>query len=144
MAMKLIMNEKALGIISVLRLVWFTTLFEELCFTADEVIVVGTGSIYGRGGALESYRANKKAEKLAELSEEDLLETSIINLIIPKEEIKKVELIKFVRGARINITTNEKKYKWFVRGIPGETSPKIEDYERILQPIFLDKLTVSK
>jgi len=50
------MSERVLGIISGLRIVWFgfKTIFEELCFTPDKVIVARTGIIYGRSGALRA------------------------------------------------------------------------------------------
>jgi len=140
------MSERVLGIISGLRLVWFgfRTIFEELCFTPDKVIVARTGTIYGRGGALTAYQAKKKAEELAESSAEEILKTNMSNFVIPTSEIKKVELRRFVRGVRISVITNEKKYGWFARGIPREKSAKIEDYERILRSVFSDKLSVLK
>lgn len=140
------MSERVLGIISGLRLSWlgFRTILEELCFTPDKVIVARTGTIYGRGGALAAYQATKKAEELTESSAEEILKTNMKNFVIPNSEIKEVELRRFVRGARINVITNERKYGWFARGIPGEKSAEIEDYERILRAVFSDKLSVSK
>lgn len=140
------MDEKVHGIISGLRLArfGFGTIFEELCFTADCVIVARTGGAYGKGGGFAAYRAMKKAESLTELSAGELLKTDVNNFVILYSEIKNVELKKHLRGAKITITTNEKKYGWFTRGIPNEKSAKIEDYERILRSVFQDKLSVSK
>jgi hypothetical protein len=149
------MSEKVLRTISVARLVWhrFGTFYEVLCFTADAVVVARTacytafprGFIYIRDyGALEYYGVKKNEEKIIELSAEEILKIDKNNFVIPNSEIKKVELriLGFAR-AKINVTTNEKKYEWFVRGIPSEKSAKIEDYERILRSFFLDKLSVS-
>jgi hypothetical protein len=140
------MSEKVYGIISVLRVSWFgfSLIFEALCFTTDCVIVARTERTYGRSGGLVTYRAAKKAEGLTGLSAEELLKTDINNFVLLYSDIKKVELKKYLRGARINITTNEKKYRWFVQGIPGQKSPKIEDYERILRSAIPDKSSVSK
>jgi hypothetical protein len=114
------MSERVLGIRSVLRFVWFgfRTIFEELCFTPDKVIVARTGTVYGRGGVLAAYQATEKAKEFTESSAEEILKTDMNNFVIPNSEIKKVELRKFVRGSRINVITNYKKYGWFARGIP--------------------------
>jgi hypothetical protein len=140
------MSDRVLGIISGLRLSWlgFRTILEELCFTPDKVIVARTGIIYGRGGARAAYQATKKAEELTKSSAEEILRNNINNFVIPNSEIKEVELKKFVRGARIEIITHEKKYGWFARGIPGEKGAGIEDYERVLRSVFSEKLSVSK
>jgi hypothetical protein len=45
---------------------------------------------------------------------------------IPNSEIEKVRLKKYGLGAIINITTSEKKYKWYARGIPIKKGAKIE------------------
>jgi hypothetical protein len=139
-------SEKVRGIISVFRLSWFgfSIILEDLCFTVDRVIVVRTGRTYVRSGAVAVYRASEKSEGLKGLSAEALLKTDVNNFVMLYSEIKKVELKKHLRGAKINLITNEKKYGWFVRGIPGEKSAKIEDYERILQPVFLEKFSVSR
>jgi len=140
------MSDKVHGIISVFRLSWFgfSIILEDLCFTVDRAIVVRTGRTFGRSGAVTVYRASKKSEELRRLSAEALLKTDVNNFEMLYSEIKKVELKKHLRGSKINVITNEKKYDWFVRGIPGEKNAEIEDYERILQPVFLEKLSVSR
>lgn len=66
------------------------------------------------------------------------------NSAISNSEIRKVELRKHGLGAEINMITNKKKHKWYVRGIPRKKNAKIEDYEKILKLVFPDKLSVSK
>jgi hypothetical protein len=140
-------SEKVLGIINVFRTIFFGrgTVLEELYLTADMVIVARIG-----GGSLliwplaTWFRAGKKEEKLAEFSVGELLKADKNNFAIFNSEIRKVELKKHGLGAEINIITNEKKYEWYVRGIPGKKNAKIEDYEKILELVFPDKLSVSK
>ena len=140
------MSERVHSIISVFRYSWFvfSAVLEDLCFTADGVIVARIFRTSGKYAMLGWDNIRKKEEKLAELSIEELLKANKNNFVIPNSKIKKVELKKYLRLARINIMTNEKKYGWFVRGIPSEKSSKIEDYERILRSVFPYKLSVPK
>jgi len=139
-------SERVLGIISVFRRFFGRgTVLEELYLTADMVIVARIG-----GGSLliwplaTWFRVGKKEEKLAELSVEELLKADKNNFAIYNSEIRKVELKKHGLEVEINIITNEKKYEWHVRGSPRKKNAKIEDYEKILELVFPDKLSVSK
>ena len=146
------MSSRVLGIIAVQRTAGWTVsqIFEALILTDDKVIVMRTaeGGYFGWGlGNILSawYRAGDQEEQLARVSSEELL--SLINendYEIPYSRIKKVELKKFGLGAFITIVTDEKKEKWAARGIPGQKHPRIGDFEKILQPIFADRLSVSK
>ena len=145
------MSERVLGIIGVGRLEGWTRrhIFEALYLTDEKVIVVRTaeGGAFGWGAGdvvAAWYRARAEEEALAGLSGENLLSTDENNYDIPYSRIKKVELKKFGWGAFINIITDEKKYKWGTRGIPGHKHPRTEDFEKILMPVFGDKLSVSK
>jgi hypothetical protein len=147
----LIMSEQVLGIIGVRRTGGWTVsqIFEALYLTDERVIVVRTakgGAFgWGVGNVIAAwYRAGAQEEKLAGLSPEQLLNAYENNYDIPYSRIKKVELKKFGLGAFINIVTDEKKYQWATRGIPGHKHPRIEDFEKILVPVFGDKLSVSK
>jgi hypothetical protein len=144
------MNE-VLGIIGVHRTGGWTAsqIFEALCLTDNRVIVARTakgGTFgWGAGNAIAAwYKAGSQEQKLDSLSAEQLLKANENNYDISYSKIKEVELKKFGLGAFINITTDEKKYRWTARGIPGLKRPRIEDFEKILRPVFGDRLTVSK
>jgi hypothetical protein len=146
----LIMNE-VLGIIGVRRTGGWTVsqIFEALCLMDDKVIVTRTakgGAFgWGVGDAIAAwYKADSQEQKLESVTAEQLLKANENNYDIPYSKIKKVELKKFGLGAFINIITDEKKYRWAARGIPGFKHPRIEDFEKILRPVFGDRLTVSK
>jgi hypothetical protein len=143
-------NSKPLGIIGVWRIVgWaWRQIYEALYFTSDKVIVVRTATgaqwDYGGSGMVRGwYKAKEQEESMDDLSVEELLSTDINNFAIAYDKIEKVELKKFGKGALINVTTNGKKYHWTVRGIPGIKNPRIEDLEKILRPIFQEKLVKS-
>lgn len=144
------MNSKALGIIGVWRIVGWTRhqIYEALYFASDKVIVVRTATGFQMGwGGIDSargwYKAKEQEESMEDFSVEELLNTDINNFAISYDKILKVELKKFGKGALIKITANEKKYNWTVRGIPSTKSPKIGDLERILRPIFQEKLKIT-
>ena len=90
------------------------------------------------------YKAKEQEEIMEDFSVEELLSSDQNNFAISYDKIEKVELKKFGKGALINVTTNGKKYRWTLRGIPGIKSPQIEDLEKILQPIFQEKLVKSR
>jgi hypothetical protein len=147
----LIMNAEVLGIIGVHRTGGWTVsqIFEALCLMDDRVVVARTakgGAFgWGVGNAIAAwYKAGAQEQKLDNLTAEQLLNSNEDNYAIPYSEIKKVELKKFGLGAFINIITDEKKYQWSARGIPGNKNPRIEDFEKILRPVFGGRLAVSK
>jgi hypothetical protein len=76
-------------------------------------------------------------------SVEDLLSADQNNFAISYDNIGKVELKKFGKGAFIDIIANRKRYHWNVRGIPDVKNPRLEDLEKILRPIFQEKLVKS-
>ena len=144
-------NSKPLGIIGVWRLVgWaWRQIYEALYFASDKVIVVRTATgaqwDYGGSGMVRGwYKAKEQEEIMEDFSVEELLSSDQNNFAISYDKIEKVELKKFGKGALINVTTNGKKYRWTLRGIPGIKSPQIEDLEKILQPIFQEKLVKSR
>jgi hypothetical protein len=140
---------EALGVISVMRNTVVTNIFESLYLTKDKVIVLrmGKGGFLGWGvgnAILAWYRANDQDKYLAKLSPDELPELNDDDYVIPFSEIKKVELKKYGRGAKINIITNEKEYGWFARGLPDKKKPKFDDFQKILETVFSEKLSVSK
>ena len=144
-------NSKPLGIIGVWRVVsWaWRQIYEALYFASDKVIVVRTATgaqwDYGGSGMVRGwYKAKEQEEIMEDFSVEELLSSDQNNFAISYDKIEKVELKKFGKGALINVTTNGKKYRWTLRGIPGIKSPQIEDLEKILQPIFQEKLVKSR
>ena len=143
-------NSKPLGIIGVWRVVGWTRrqIYEALYFTSDKVIVARTATGFQMSwGAIDSIKGWKKAkeqeESMEDFSVEELLSSDQNNFAISYDKIEKVELKKFGKGAFININANGEKYHWTVRGIPGIKDPKIEDLEKILRPIFQEKLVKS-
>ena len=145
------MSGRILGIIGVRRTGGWTVsqIFEALYLTDDRVIVVRTAKGgefgWGVGNVIAAwYKAGAQEEKLASFSAEELLNADENTYDIPYSRIEKVELKKFGLGAFINIITDEKEYKWAARGIPGNKNPRIEDFEKILQPVFAGKLLVKK
>ena len=145
------MGQRVLGVIGVHRTGGWTVsqIFEALILTDDRVIVVRTAKGgefgWGVGNVISAwYKAGAQEEKLAGLSPEELQNADEDNYNIPYSRIKKVELKKFGLGAFVNIITDDKKYKWAARGIPGQKHPRIGDFEKILQPIFADRLSVTK
>ncbi len=144
----LVMSE-ALGFISVMRRTVVTNIFESLYLTKDKVVVLrmGKGGFLGWGtgnAMLAWYKANDQDKHLAKLLPAELPKLNEDDYVVPFSEITKVELKKFGRGAIINIITNEKKYSWFARGLPDKKKPKFDDYEKILETVFLERLSVSK
>jgi len=64
---------------------------------------------WGVGDAILAWhRANQQDKRLATLSADELPELNEDDYVIPFSEIQKVELKKYVRGAKINIITDEK------------------------------------
>ena len=140
---------ETLGFISVMRRTGTTNIFESLYLTKDKTIVLrmdkGGFLGWGTGNAISAwYRANEQDKYLTKLSPNELPKLNEDDYVIPFSEITKVELKKYGRGAIINIITNEKKYGWFARGLPDKKKPKFDDYEKILETVFLEKLSVSK
>ena len=140
---------EASGFISVMRRTVVTNIFESLYLTKDKVVVfrMGKGGFLGWGpgnAILAWHKANDQDKYLAKLLPDELPKLNEDDYIIPFSEITKVELKKYGRGAIINITTNEKKYSWFARGLPDKKKPKFDDYEKTLETVFLERLSVSK
>lgn len=143
--------DEVLGIVGVRRTGGWTgsQIFEALCLTNGRIIVARTakGGAFGWGvgdAAAAWYKAGSMEQKLDNLSAQQLLKDNENNYDIPYSKIKKVELKKFGLGAFINIITDEKKYQWAARGIPGYKHPRIDDFKKILLPFFGEKLAVSK
>ena len=143
-------NSKPIGIIGVWRVVGWTRsqIYEALYFTSDKVIVARTATGFQMGwGGIDSirgwYKSKEQEESMDDFSVEELLSTDINNFAISYDNIGKVELKKFGKGALINVIVDGKKYHWTLRGIPGIKNPKIEDLEKILRPIFQEKLVIS-
>jgi hypothetical protein len=143
-------SSKPLGIIGVWRVVGWTRrqIYETLYFASDKVIVARTATgfqmSWGVGDSIKGWhKAEKQEESMDNFSVEDLLSADQNNFAISYGNIGKVELKKFGKGAFIDIVANGKKYHWSVRGMPGIKNPKIEDLEKILRPIFQEKLVKS-
>jgi hypothetical protein len=143
-------SSKPLGIIGVWRVVGWTRrqIYEALYFAGDKVIVARTATgfqmSWGVGDSIKGWhKAEKQEESMDDFSVEDLLSADQNNFAISYVNIGKVELKKFGKGAFIDIVANGKKYHLAVRGIPGVKNPKIEDLEKILRPIFQEKLVRS-
>ena len=99
---------------------------------------------WGVGDSIKGwYKAKEQEESMDDLSVEDLVNADQNNFAISYDEVEKVELKKFGKGAFIDVTANGKKYHWAVRGIPDIKNPTIEDLEKILRPIFQEKLVKS-
>lgn len=160
------MKDEILGMIEVWRpywgwnpFEWSSLIHEQLIFTSDRMLVIRKWS-ESRGGSAgitdpvaaliggisdaidtrESKRKWSEREKQAKTLE-DLLRTSKHNFAVPNPEIRQLEL---KRGFRFHITTKRKKLKWYAL---VEREKKISypgDYEKILRPIFGDKLYVKK
>ena len=140
---------ETLGFISVMRRTVTTNIFESLYLTKDKTIVLrmdkGGFLGWGTGNAISAwYRANEQDKYLAKLSPDELPKLNEDDYVIPFSEITKVELKKYGRGAIISIITNEKKYGWFARGLPDKKKPKFDDYEKILERVFLERFSVNK
>ena len=140
---------EASGFISVMRRTVVTNIFESLYLTKDKVVVfrMGKGGFlgWGTGNAISAWhKSNEQDKYLAKLSPDELPKLNDDDYVIPFSEITKVELKKYGRGAIINIITNEKEYSWFARGLPDKEKPKFDDYEKILETVFLERLSVSK
>jgi hypothetical protein len=86
---------------------------------------------WGTGRTLRPYFARRNLERRQN------------NYELPYSQIKKLELKKFSLGVLIRIVIDEKQHKWAARGIPGKKNWKIEDFEKVLRPIFSDRLSVS-
>ena len=144
------MSERILAVIRVFTLD-FRNLIKHLYFTTDRVIVVKITKVGGKPYNLLnlSYlqKMKDKERELTSLSAEELLKNDPENLAIPMSEIVKVTLRKymFLLARYITVETNYKKYRWQATGVPPEIKvAKFEQFEAILQPIFLDKLVVKK
>jgi len=136
-----------LGIIGVWRITGWTRqqIYETLYFVRDKLVVVRTATgfrwSWGVGDSIRGwYKAQEQEKSMDNFSVEDLLSADQNNFVISHDEIEKVKLKKFGKGAFIDIVANGKKYHWTGRGIPGIKNFKIEDFERILRPIFQEKL----
>ena len=143
-------NNKPQGIIGVWRTIGWTRrqIYEALYFASDKVIVARTATgfrmSWGVGDSIKGWhKAKEQEEKIENFSVEDILNAGQNNFAISYDTIEKVELKKFGKGAFINMIANERTYHWTVRGIPGIKNPKIEDLEKILRPIFQEKLVLS-
>ncbi|MEM0007564.1 MAG: hypothetical protein QXR89_04775 [Candidatus Bathyarchaeia archaeon] len=141
-------DEVILGVINSFRTSYlrWRTLFEDLYFTTNRVIVakIGSGSyLISPVGVLVRWPKTAKQEFVG-FSAEELLKANQNNFAIYYSEVRSVELKKHGLGAKIRLITDEKKYEWYVRGIPGKKDAKIEDYESILKTVFPNKLSVSK
>jgi hypothetical protein len=141
--------EEILGIVKVVRTGFsFPSINEELFITTDRVIVarIGKGGeLFGAiGSAVQWFRTRGKGEKLEKLPLDDILKADKNNFAIPRAEIRKVELKKFGRGAKVNIQASKKEYKWYAGGIPDKESAELEDYETVLKSAFPENLRVSK
>jgi hypothetical protein len=142
-------NSKPLGIIGVWRTTSWTRqqIYEALFFVGDKLVVARTATGFRMSwGVIDSIKGWHKAEEqeksIDNLSVEDLLSADQNNFAISYNKIEKVKLKKFGKGAFIDITANGKKHHWAVRGIPGIKNFKTEDLEKILRPIFQEKLVV--
>jgi hypothetical protein len=133
---------------------------ELLFFTPDRVVVANCMEIHKKSRvedlfymlsgsyvrSTDTYNHNKKKEKeYLELPLESVLTADEKNFAIPNSEITKVELRKRWVGVELNILAREKEHKSLVTGlIPEKKKTKIEDYEKLLRPVFGDKLSVEK
>jgi hypothetical protein len=143
------MSSKPLGIMGVSRIVGWTRhqIYEALVFREDKIIVVRTATGFRMDwGAIDSivgfYKSAKKEQCLEDLSVEELLSADINNFVIKYDQIRKVELKTFGKGAFLNIHCQEKKYHWNLFRLSG--SSKVEDFESFLQPLFKGKFLKSK
>jgi hypothetical protein len=143
-------SSKPLGIIGVWRIVGWTRrqIYEALYFASDKVIVARTATGFQMSGGVGDsikgwHNAEKQEESMDDFLVEDLLSADQNNFAISYDDVGKVELKKFGKGAFIDIIANGKKYHWSVRGIPGIKNPTIEDLEKILRSIFHEKLVKS-
>jgi len=147
-------DNKALGIIGVWRIEGWTRrqIYEALYFTSNKVIVIRTATGFHMGwGAIDSavgwQSAENQEESMERLSIEEvekLRDSDEKNLVISYNQIQKIELKSFFKAALIYITVNGKRYKWSVRGVPHVKNATVFDVEKILEPIFGDKLIKSK
>jgi len=123
------LGEKVLGCIRVVRRGYGVGINEVLVITPSGVIVAGiaeTGPTSDAGGP-------------------PYISWSDVRIDIPRSEITKVELDKFVKLIKLDIITREEEYKWYPKGlIPEQKDVKLEDYENILRQAFPDKLSVKK
>ena len=138
---------------SVQRSGFFKAINETLFFTPNKVIVArtsgGPGALFGAlGVALQELERLKKEKKYLELSSEEILKSDKNNFEISNSAISKIELKKFGKGAKIHITTDKKKHKWYVRPMKnklfGTAASEIDDNAKMLQPIFGDILSVKR
>lgn len=141
------MADKPLGIIGVIRFVGWSRLqlYEALYFTADKVIVARTATGFRlKWGAVDAitgyYMAKQQEETMENLSVEEVLNSDENNFAIPYSQIEEIKLKGFLGVAKIKLAANGQKYGWDVRGIPHQDKYKISDVERILSPIFKEKL----
>ena len=141
--------DEAVGFIGVQRTTLIRTFFESLYFTNDQVIVlrVGQGGFMGHGAGdviLGWYDARDQDKSLAKLAPADALRSNENNYVIPFSEITRVGLRKWGLGGTITIKTNQKKYRWYLRGLPGMKKPRFGDFEEVLQRVFSERLFVKK
>ena len=145
----IILSEKVLGIIR--------RVGELLFLTPDRVVVANCIEKSRLGDFLNAFlgsyvrssdtyiHSKKKEKEYLELPLESVLTADEKNFAIPNSEITKVELKKMRVGVELNIITGKKEHKSWAKGlIPEKKKAKIEDYEKLLRPIFGDKLSVKK
>lgn len=140
-------NSKSLGIVGVWRITGWTRqqIYEALYFISDKLVVARTATgfrmSWGVSDSIKGwYKAEEQEKSMDNFSVEDLLSADQNNFVISYDDIEQVKLKKFGKGAFIDIIAEGKKHHWTVRGIPGIKNFKIEDLERILRPIFQEKL----
>ena len=91
------------------------------------------------------YNARAEEETFASLSPEQLLRENENNFEIPYSEIESVELKKIGLGGNIkNTTTAKDQYKWNMTMLVGNRKWRFNDIKQTLQPIFNEKLVISK
>jgi hypothetical protein len=141
---------EALGVITGFRNVgWLMTqIFEALYFASDKIVVVrvATGAQMGYG-VIDSVKAWNEARKqkdiIGKYSIEELLARDKDNFVITYDQVEKIELKKFGKGAFIKLETNDKKYKWAVNGLSDSEDINCEEISAFLKPLFREKFSAS-
>ncbi len=144
------MDDKPSAIIGVIRFEgWLRSqIYEALCFTQDRIIVARTGTGFrGKWGAADAitgyYMAKQQEENMENLSIEEVLNSDENNFAIPYSQIEEIKLKGFLGVAKIKLTANGKKYSWDVREIPHQDKYEIAEVEKMVLPIFKEKLQAS-
>jgi hypothetical protein len=99
-------------------------------------LVAGTDTV------LQQHEDEKKSEQYRKSSLEGVTKAHKNNYAIPNSEITAVELSKYFRNTKLNIKTHRHygKTEWYL----GEQWKEVgETNEKMLRPIFKDKLIVS-